>query len=114
MPYKVRDGQKLTLHEKREIIAICADYKKRAAEIERGARRQAVLDRYLALNTAITETLDEVCAGESEEVKLLFLDALGQVRGHNWSPLCTRMSPGAFYERKYRIMQVLAEKLNII
>lgn len=114
MPYKVTDKHKLTLHEKREIIAICGDFKKRALEIERGSRRQAVLDRYLALNEAITEALDEVCAGESERVKLLFLEALAEKRGHNWSPLCMQTSPTAFYERKSRIMCRIAEKLNII
>ena len=104
----------MTIHEKREILAICGDFKKRALEIERGARRQAVLDRYLLLNTAITEALDEVCQGESEKVKLLFLDALAEKRGHNWSPLCMLMSPAAFYERKYRLMQAIGQKLAII
>ena len=114
MPYKIRCEEKLTIHEKREILAVCGDFKKRAAEIRRGTRRQEVLDRYLFLNKAILEALDEVCRGESEEIKLLFLEALAERRGHNWSPLCTLMSPTAFYERKYRIMRRIAEKLNII
>lgn len=114
MPYKVQDRHALTVHEKREIMAICGDFKKRALEIERGARRPAVLARYVELNSAITEALDEVCEGESERVKLLFLSALAERRGHNWSPLCMLMSPTAFYERKSRIMCRIAEKLNII
>ena len=111
---KKRSGEKLTLHEKREIIAICGDFKKRAIEIGRGKRRKEVLDRYLTLNTAILEALDEICEGESEKVKLLFLDALAEIRGHNKSPLCMLMSPAAFYERKYRLMMRIAEKLNMI
>lgn len=114
MPYKVRSGPKMTVHEKREIIAICGDFKKRAIEIGRGTRRKEVLDRYLVLNTAILEALDEVCEGESEKVKLLFLEALAEVRGHNKSPLCMLMSPTAFYERKYRLMRRIGEKLNIL
>jgi hypothetical protein len=114
MPYKVSDKHRMTVHEKREIMAICGDFKKRAMEIERGARRPQVLMRYLELNTAITEALDEVCEGESERVKLLFLNALAERRGHNFSPLCTLMSPTAFYERKSRLMCHIAEKLNII
>ncbi len=114
MPYKYSDKHRLTIHEKREIMAICGNFKKRALEIERGSRRPEVLMRYLSLNEAITEALDEVCAGESEKVKLLFLDALAERRGHNWSPLCMLMSPTAFYERKSRIMCRIAEKLNII
>lgn len=114
MPYKVQDKHCLTIHEKREIMAICGDFKKRALEIERGARRPEVLERYVELNTAITEALDEVCAGESERVKLQFLAALAERRGHNWSPLCMLMSPTAFYERKSRIMCSIARKLNII
>ena len=114
MPYKVIDKNTLTLHEKREIMAICGDFKKRALELERGARRPEVLERYLALNTAITEALDEVCEGESEAVKLMFLTALAECRGHGWSPLCAYMSPTAFYERKYRIMCAIAKKLNMI
>ena len=46
MPYKKRPKDDLSIHEKREIIAICADFKKRAIEIERGTRREAVLERY--------------------------------------------------------------------
>ncbi|MBQ7365344.1 MAG: hypothetical protein IJW46_07080 [Clostridia bacterium] len=114
MPYKVKEKHILTLHEKREIMAICGDFKKRAMELARGARRPEVLERYLRLNTAITEALDEICVGESEKVKLLFLSALAERRGHNWSPLCMMMSPTAFYERKSRIMCRIAEKLNII
>jgi len=114
MPYKYSDKHRLTIHEKREIMAICGDFKKRALEIERGGRRPEVLERYVLLNAAITEALDELCAGESEKVKLLFLDALAERRGHNWSPLCMLMSPTAFYERKSRIMCRIAEKLNIV
>lgn len=114
MPYKKRPKDDLTIHEKREIIAICADFKKRAIEIERGTRRAQVLERYQSLNTAILEALDEVCAGESEKVKLLFLEALAEKRGHNWSPLCMLMSPTAFYERKYRLMYAIGRKLNVI
>ncbi len=114
MPYKVKDKNLLTIHQKREIMALCADFKKRAMEIARGARREAVLERYLYINTAITEALDEICRGESEKVKLLFLEALAEHRGHNGSPLCMLMSPTAFYERKMRIMCLIAEKLNMI
>ena len=114
MPYKKRTGTELTLHEKREIVAICADFKKRAIELERGTRRPEVLKRYLMLNTAILDSLDEVCEGESEKVKLLFLEALAEKRGHNWSPLCMLMSPTAFYERKYRLMQAIGRRLDII
>lgn len=114
MPYKIRSQEKLTLHEKREILAICGDFKKRALEIERGGRRQEVLDRYILLNSIVTEALDEVCQGESDKIKLLFLEALAERRGHNWSPLCTLMSPAAFYERKYRIMQSIAKRLHMI
>ena len=114
MPYKKRTGEELTLHQKREIMAICGDFKKRAIEIERAGRRAEVLKRYLFLNTAILEALDEVCVGESEKIKLLFLDALAEKRGHNWSPLCMLMSPTTFYERKYRLMQAIAKKLDII
>lgn len=114
MPYKKRTGEQLTIHEKREIIAVCAGFKKRALEIDRGTRREAVLERYQALNTAILEALDEVCAGESEKVKLMFLEALAEKRGHNWSPLCMLMSPTAFYERKYRLMYAIGQKLNVI
>ncbi|MBR2986680.1 MAG: hypothetical protein IKC63_01545 [Clostridia bacterium] len=114
MPYKVQARDLLTLHEKREIMAICQGFKKRAAEIERGERRPEVLDRNLRLNTAITEALDTVCAGESERVKLLFLEALAERRGHGWSPLCMLMSPNAFYERKCRIMVLIAQKLDMI
>jgi len=114
MPYKKRPKDDLTIHEKREIIAICADFKKRAIEIERGTRRPQVLERYQSLNKAILEALDEVCAGESDKVKLLFLDALAEKRGHNWSPLCMLMSPAAFYERKYRLMYAIGQKLCVI
>lgn len=114
MPYKISDKHRLSVHEKREIMAICGDFKKRAIEIERGARRKEVLERYLLLNTAITEALDEVCEGESEKVKLMFLTALAERRGHNLSPLCMLMSPTAFYERKSRLMCRIAEKLNMI
>lgn len=114
MPYKYSDKHKLTIHEKREVMAICGDFKKRAMEIERGARRAEVLERYLRLNTAITEALDEICEGESDKVKLMFLDALAERRGHNFSPLCMLLSPTAFYERKSRIMCRIAEKLCIV
>ena len=114
MPYKKRPKEDLTIHEKREIIAICAEFKKRAIELERGTRREAVLERYRMLNTAILEARDEVCAGDSEKVKLLFLDALAEKRGHNWSPLCMLMSPTAFYERKYRLMYAIGQKLALI
>lgn len=114
MPYKKRPKDDLTIHEKREIIAICADFKKRALEIERGTRREAVLMRYRTVNTAILEALDEVCAGESDKVKLLFLEALAEKRGHNWSPLCMLMSPTAFYERKFRLMYAIGQKLDLI
>ena len=40
MPYKYSDKHRLTVHEKREIMAICGDFKKRALEIERGGRRE--------------------------------------------------------------------------
>lgn len=114
MPYKKRTGEKLTIHEKREILAVCGDFKKRAIELERRTRRPEVLARYLRLNTAILEALDEVCNGESEKIKLLFLDALAEKRGHNWSPLCMLMSPTTFYERKHRLMQAIGKKLDII
>ncbi len=113
MPYKSRNGFQFTLHEKREILAICGDFKKRALELERASRRPEVLARYLQLNTAILEALDEVCEGESDKIKLLFLDALAERRGHNWSPLCMLMSPAAFYERKFRLMYAIGQKLNM-
>ena len=114
MPYKYSDKHRLTVHEKREIMAICGDFKKRALEIERGGRREKVLERYAMLNAAILEALDEVCEGESEKVKLMFLDALAERRGHNFSPLCMLTSPTAFYERKSRLMCRIAEKLDIV
>lgn len=114
MPYKITDRNKLTLQEKREIWAICNGFHRRAAEIRRGQRRPEVLAHYEKLNTAITEALDEVCRGESEEIKKLFLRALAERRGHNWSPLCTVLSPTAFYERKFRIQCRIAEKLDMI
>ncbi len=114
MPYKTRNGAKLTIHETREVRAVCGDFKKRALEIERGARREEVLERYIKLNSLINEALDEVCGGESDKMKLLFLDALADRRGYKWSPLCNYMSAGAFYERKYRLVQLIAQKLNII
>ncbi len=114
MPYKARDKNALSVHEKREVLAICGDYHKREVELARGRRRPEVLARYAELNGAIKEALEEVCEGESEEIKRLFLQALAERRGHAWSPLCMLMSPGAFYERKYRLARLIAEKLNII
>lgn len=114
MPYKKRTGETLSIHEKRLIQALCGDFKKRAADIERAVKSERVLEQYILINKAITNALDEVCSGESERIKLLFLDALGDRRGHNWSPLCTIISPTAFYERKYRIMQAIAKNINLI
>lgn len=114
MPYKKRSGEKLSIHEKRLVQALCGDFKKRAADIERAVKPERVLEKYICLNDAITSALDEVCAGESEKIKLMFLDALGDRRGHNWSPLCTIISPTAFYERKYRIMLAIARNIDIL
>lgn len=114
MPYKFRDKEKLNIHERREIWAICAGYHKRRAELWRAKHRPEVLARYELENRAIEEALEEVCGGESDEVKELFLQALAERRGHKWSPLCLLMSHNAFYERKYRIQKLIAQKLDMI
>ena len=114
MPYKQITDEKLPLHVKREVIELCADYHRREVELERGRRRKEVLIRYEEINRKIDEALDEACEWDSEEVKRELLRSLGEVRGYNWSPLCTMMSAAAFYRRKTLALHAIARRLDMI
>lgn len=114
MPYKQITDEKIPLHVKREVIALCADYHRREVEIERGARRREVIEKYKDINQRIKEGIDEACPWDSDEIKRELLRSLGEIRGYNWSPLCTVMSAAAFYRRKALALYAIARRLEMI
>ena len=114
MPYKILDNEKLPLHVKRQIFALCGDFKRRQKELERAKRRPEVLCEYRRLNELILDAVSEACPYDSDEVKMKMIEALGEIRGYKWSPLCTVMSAAAFYRRKQLIIYAIAKRMDMI
>lgn len=114
MPYKKIEGEKLPISVKRQIVALCGDYKRRESEILRDRRRREVLLQYKAINELIKASADEVCPYESEDVKRALIISLGEIRGYNSSPLCMMMSAAAYYRRKELLTRKIAERLNLL
>ena len=114
MPYKTLENEKLPIHVKRQILALCGDFKRRAAEIERGKRRAEVLESYKKLNGIIMYAVERACPYDSDDIKMKMIEALGEIRGYNWSPLCTVMSAAAFYRRKQLIIYNIASDMKMI
>ena len=91
------------------IIALCADYSRRAVAIEQGAMPFNVTMEYRFLNYRILNAAMEA-AGEKDALK--FVSEIGQRRGYVDSE--TYLSESVYKNRKKEVKENIAKKLSLI
>ena len=94
----------------RLIVALVADYERRASILRRRAAAEDVLDRYHRLNRAIDEAIEEVC--EPAICRQMRLD-IGDCRGARRTPLYF-LGEGLYKRRKRAAKERIAQKLGLL
>lgn len=92
------------------VKSICADYGRREEAIKFSAITGPVLARYVELNAAIDTALEAVEAGIREEL----LADIASGTGYENSKLAALMAKNTYYERKKRVVTLMARKLALI
>lgn len=93
------------------VVAICADYDRRATALRKNELAQDTANEFKHLNEAVDLALS--CISDADERKHMMQD-IAHRRGYNWSQLSPFVSKNIYYKRKRLVAYRIAQSLNLI
>ena len=93
------------------VVAICADYDRRAAALRKNELAQDTAAKFRHLNEAVDSALE--CIEDAEWRTYLMQDIIHK-RGYAWSQLSPFVAKNTYYKRKRLVAYRIAQSLNLI
>ena len=89
---------------------ICADYDRRARELERGVLSDNVGCEYVRLNDAVESALESIDPNLRQD----FLSDIGYRRGYDFAQVSPYLAKNTYYARKRKFIYDVAKSLFLV